>query len=159
MATSTLPTDRRSSVVTEVRANLFCTKGAGINTRMVRLLPTPRVFFQLCSGLDLLDQNAVSKAFASEMFDLSNNPSRQESREKLWPHRSLSVGDTVDIEFGTGASMVVICLGCGWHVADRLGSIKFKDGRVVDTVVVLEQLEAAGGFFEREDVIQGIEAT
>lgn len=48
---------------------------------------------------------------AEEMFDLSNNPSRQEERELLWGnYRSLSVGDVVQVG---GESF--LCCSQGWH--------------------------------------------
>lgn len=48
---------------------------------------------------------------AEEMFDLSNNPSRQDERDQLWGRRrSLSVGDVVHVE---GESY--LCLSMGWH--------------------------------------------
>jgi hypothetical protein len=161
MATATLPTQARSTVVSEVRAILYSQKGAGINTRFVRLHPSAPLFFRICNGLDLLDPKAVATAFASEMFQLSNDPSRQEQREQIWPHRSLSVGDVVEVDFCTGITMVVICLGCGWHAVNRLGRIDFSEGEWVhsDAIELLDRLENAGGYFEREEVIRGIKPT
>jgi len=161
MATVTLPTQARSTVISEVRAILYSHKSAGINTRFVRLFPSAPLFFRVCNGLDLLDPKAVATAFASEMFQLSNDPSRQEEREKIWAHRSLSVGDVVEVEFCTGITIVVICLGCGWHAVNKLEKIEFTEGEWVhsDVIELLERLEAAGGYFEREEVIRGIQPT
>jgi hypothetical protein len=48
---------------------------------------------------------------AEEVFDLSNNPMREEERhEKYGPHRSLSVGDMVVVD---GVSYV--CCPFGWE--------------------------------------------
>ncbi len=47
---------------------------------------------------------------AEEVFDLTNNPSRQEERERLYGlGRSLSSGDVVII-----GEKKVLCLPCGW---------------------------------------------
>lgn len=48
---------------------------------------------------------------AEEMFDLSNNPSREEERAERWgSYRSLSVGDVVHVD---GDSY--LCKSTGWH--------------------------------------------
>ena len=53
----------------------------------------------------------VGEAAAEEMFDLSNNPSREDEREAKWGrHRSLSVGDVVHVD---GESF--ICASFGWE--------------------------------------------
>ena len=47
---------------------------------------------------------------AEEMFDLTNNPSRQEEREKLYGRgRSVSVGDVIEVDGNKWA-----CLSFGW---------------------------------------------
>ena len=47
---------------------------------------------------------------AEEMFDLTNNPSRQEEREERYGfHRSVSTGDVVEVD---GAAW--LCLSVGW---------------------------------------------
>ena len=47
---------------------------------------------------------------AEEVFDLTNNPSRQEERERLYGRgRSLSSGDVVII-----GEKKMLCLPCGW---------------------------------------------
>lgn len=52
----------------------------------------------------------TGEAAAEEMFDLSNNPSRDDQRAAVWgPHRSLSVGDVV---FDGAESW--LCLPMGW---------------------------------------------
>lgn len=48
---------------------------------------------------------------AEEVFDLSNNPARSEERAEMYGnHRSLSVGDIVNVD-GTE----FVCLPFGWH--------------------------------------------
>ena len=48
---------------------------------------------------------------AEEMFDLSNNPSRQEEREVKWgANRSLSVGDVVFVD-----DEAWLCCSMGWQ--------------------------------------------
>ena len=50
------------------------------------------------------------EAAAEEMFDLSNNPGRDDERAAKWgPHRSLSVGDVVHVD---GESF--LCVSVGW---------------------------------------------
>ena len=52
------------------------------------------------------------EAAAEEMFDLTNNPSRQDEREaKYGRGRSVSVGDIIDVD-GTK----YLCASCGWTV-------------------------------------------
>lgn len=47
---------------------------------------------------------------AEEMFDLTNNPSRQDEREAIYGNsRSLSVGDVVEVD---GVNLV--CCSIGW---------------------------------------------
>lgn len=49
---------------------------------------------------------------AEEMFDLTNNPSRQEEREKLYGRgRSVSVGDVVSVN-----GIDYVCDSFGWAV-------------------------------------------
>lgn len=49
---------------------------------------------------------------ADEMFDLTNNPGRQEEREKTYGRgRSLSVGDIVEAD-----SKQLLCCSFGWKV-------------------------------------------
>lgn len=48
---------------------------------------------------------------ADEVFDLTNNPSRQEEREEVYGRgRSLSVGDIVVV-----GEEKYLCLSFGWH--------------------------------------------
>lgn len=50
-------------------------------------------------------------AAAEEMFDLTNNPSRQEERKRLYgEHRSLSVGDIVGVD-----GRAYLCTSNGWE--------------------------------------------
>ena len=50
------------------------------------------------------------EAVAEEVFDLTNNPGRQDEREELYGrHRSLSVGDIVNVD-GTDW----LCCSQGW---------------------------------------------
>ena len=51
------------------------------------------------------------EAAAEDLFDLSNNPSRQEERDTVWgANRSLSVGDVVHVENESW-----LCLPTGWQ--------------------------------------------
>lgn len=51
---------------------------------------------------------------AEEMFDLTNNPSRQSEREELYGrYRSVSVGDIVEVD-----SVSYVCDSFGWKVVD-----------------------------------------
>jgi hypothetical protein len=59
----------------------------------------------------------VAEQFAEELFDLSNNPSRQDVRELLYgTGRSLSVGDIVVVEDERDPEYETswLCLGVGW---------------------------------------------
>ena len=61
--------------------------------------------------IGVIQTTLVGEAAAEEMFDLSNNPSRQDERDQLWGRRrSLSVGDVVHVD---GESF--LCLSMGWH--------------------------------------------
>jgi len=52
------------------------------------------------------------EAAAEEIFDLTNNPNRQEEREAIYGrHRSLSVGDIVVVE-----GVPYLCAPAGWKV-------------------------------------------
>lgn len=58
-----------------------------------------------------VDCDAKGEEAAEEMFDLSNNPSRQDERDAKWGRRrSLSVGDVVHVD---GESF--LCCSMGWH--------------------------------------------
>ena len=49
---------------------------------------------------------------AEEMFDLTNNPSRQDEREELYGNgRSVSVGDIVEVD-----GVDYLCSSFGWKV-------------------------------------------
>ena len=60
--------------------------------------------------------NEEGEAAAEEYFDLTNNPSRQYSREKYYGRgRSLSVGDMVEVD-----GVLYLCASEGWvEVMDR----------------------------------------
>ena len=51
----------------------------------------------------------TGEAAAEDLFDLSNNPNRQEERSRLWAHRSLSVGDVVHVNLESW-----LCCSSGW---------------------------------------------
>ena len=71
-----------------------------------QLLREGRYKVQGTMGVPELEGEAV----AEEVFDLTNNPSRQEEREALYGrHRSVSVGDIVNVD---GADW--LCLSQGW---------------------------------------------
>ena len=65
---------------------------------------------------DYVDMGTLSvdqkgDAAAEEMFDLTNNPSRQEERKRLYgEHRSLSVGDIVGVD-----GQAYLCTSNGWE--------------------------------------------
>lgn len=51
---------------------------------------------------------------AEDMFDLTNNPSRQDERELLYGRgRSVSVGDIVEVESGENVESW-LCMSFGW---------------------------------------------
>lgn len=53
-------------------------------------------FYTVCPEIET---GHTGEAAAEEMFDLTNNPSRQEEREKLYGRgRSVSVGDVVTVD-------------------------------------------------------------
>lgn len=57
-----------------------------------------------------VDCDLTGEAAAEEMFDLSNNPSRDDERAEKWGQfRSLSVGDVVHVD---GESF--LCCSMGW---------------------------------------------
>jgi hypothetical protein len=52
----------------------------------------------------------TGEAAAEEMFDLSNNPSRQDERDEKWGrYPSLSVGDVVHVD-----NESFLCMSMGW---------------------------------------------
>jgi hypothetical protein len=52
------------------------------------------------------------EAVAEEVFDLTNNPSRQEEREEMYGRgRSVSVGDIVNVD-----GVDYLCASMGWQV-------------------------------------------
>lgn len=54
--------------------------------------------------------DALGEAAAEEVFDLTNNPSRQAEREQLYGQgRSLSVGDIVEVD-----GVNYLCASQGW---------------------------------------------
>ena len=59
----------------------------------------------------LFTVNGDSMDAADEVFDLTNNPSRQEERERVYGHgRSLSVGDIVVV-----GEEQWVCCSFGWQ--------------------------------------------
>lgn len=55
------------------------------------------------------------EAAAEELFDLTNNPSRQEERERVYGRgRSISVGDIVSVE-----DQDYLCASEGWILLDK----------------------------------------
>ncbi len=59
-----------------------------------------------------LTVDGIGEDVAEEVFDLSNNPSRQDEREQRYGRgRSLSVGDIVQVD---GQS--ILCASIGWIV-------------------------------------------
>lgn|SRR5690554_5468694 len=74
---------------------------------------------------------------AEYAFDLSNNPAREEDREKIFGRaRSLSSGDVVRVE-GPNGPTNWLCLPVGWaEVSDEC----------------IRQLEACGTWTERSEI-------
>jgi hypothetical protein len=65
-------------------------------------------------GLIVADK--VGEAAAEEMFDLTNNPNRQEEREEVYGRgRSLSVGDIVSVD-----GVDYLCCSSGWKVVEAV---------------------------------------
>lgn len=66
-----------------------------------------------------LEWNGTPKvsAVAEEVFDLTNNPAREDERELmgLAQIRSLSVGDRVVIKTPTGKEIALLCMSQGWQ--------------------------------------------
>lgn len=60
--------------------------------------------------VSVYDESIDASALAEEMFDLSNNPSRDNERAKRWGRvRSLSVGDIVSVN-----GVDYLCASMGW---------------------------------------------
>ena len=58
-----------------------------------------------------IETNFTHSHAAEEMFDLTNNPSRQDERElKYGRHRSVSVGDIVNVD-----GVMYVCCTMGWE--------------------------------------------
>ena len=66
--------------------------------------------------ISLLGQFFHDRAVCEEIFDLTNNPYRQEEREERYGRgRSVSVGDIVGVENEkTGVTKFYVCAPCGW---------------------------------------------
>ena len=63
------------------------------------------------TDMGTLSVEQTGDAAAEEMFDLTNNPSRQEERKRLYgEHRSLSVGDIVGVD-----GQAYLCTSNGWE--------------------------------------------
>lgn len=63
------------------------------------------------------DKNLTAMGVAELCFDITNNPSRQEERELVYGrHRSLSVGDIVEVEDRGDPEKVTLflCESYGW---------------------------------------------
>lgn len=59
-----------------------------------------------------INTTKVGAQAAEEMFDLTNNPSRQDEREELYGRgRSVSSGDIINVD-GTD----YLCLSIGWEI-------------------------------------------
>ncbi len=57
-----------------------------------------------------IETEAIGTAAAEEMFDLTNNPSRQEEREEKYGRfRSVSVGDIVEVD-----GVKYLCASADW---------------------------------------------
>lgn len=76
----------------------------------------------------MYDTNLDSAELADEMFDLTNNPSRQEERELYYGRgRSMSVGDIAEIERDDPENPEYwLCDSIGWLMLD------IKNSKVAD---------------------------
>jgi hypothetical protein len=62
--------------------------------------------------VELSDAHYIDTGAADELFDMSNNPGRQEDRDEQWgPFRSLSTGDIVALDNGDAW----LCQSMGWR--------------------------------------------
>jgi len=58
---------------------------------------------------------AINEDAAERAFDLSNNPARKEERDRFWGnHRSLSVGDIVEVCNKDYGQRYFMCDSLGW---------------------------------------------
>lgn len=65
----------------------------------------------ICKVLGISDKFEGQQA-ADEIFDLTNNPSRQDERDQYFADcRSLSVGDVVIVD-----GIIILCCAFGWSV-------------------------------------------
>jgi len=73
-----------------------------------------RNFPQYSYGGSLTVEGLVGEAVAEEVFDLTNNPSRQDEREVRYGRgRSISVGDIIDVD-----GRLFLCAPSGWNQLD-----------------------------------------
>lgn len=64
-----------------------------------------------------LSSDSTAEAAAEELFDLTNNPTRQEERELLYGlSRGMSMGDIVELKDATNPEIVEcwLCMNAGW---------------------------------------------
>jgi hypothetical protein len=81
---------------------------------------------------------------AERLFEFSNSPfTPEDKREQYWgSHRSLSVGDVVEIDFTVGGTYVAICQPAGWYATPL-------DQDAKDLIAALE----AGDMFDRSQIL------
>jgi hypothetical protein len=92
----------------------------------IMLAPSAALVGAFCSGADIafrqfeksyqtlpvMQTTWAGEDAAEEMFDLTNNPCRQEERLKLYGNmRSVSVGDVVEVD-----GVKYLCEPAGWSV-------------------------------------------
>jgi hypothetical protein len=59
--------------------------------------------------------DATGEEAAEEVFDMTNNPSRQEERNTYYEKtRSVSVGDIVEVTNGADGKQIYFCDSFGW---------------------------------------------
>ena len=74
-------------------------------------VPTLRAMLQFEQTTPFYVNDKVGEEAAEEAFDLTNNPSRQEEREKVYGYgRSVSVGDVVLVDDDG-----YLCMSSGWQ--------------------------------------------
>lgn len=67
-----------------------------------------------------LEINLPADEIADEVFDLSNNPARQDERSRVYGNgRSLSVGDVVEVD-----GEMLVCCSFGWGLMLDFAKLK-----------------------------------
>jgi len=99
------------------------------------------------------NRDEIVRRVAKNLFMISNAPSYQKVRGRIWIHdgksaRSLSVCDVVIVEFADGEKFGAICFDIGWHV-DRLEELE----------PVINQFRDSPGYADRIAILMRLAAT